>query len=110
MPAIVDHKSLTGDVLLDIDCAPASSPARCGLAAAQSRPAFRSRTTALFRPVHMFPPHCIGIRRPSSGFFIAHRRVERPMSQSEDLDITAELARRRSESIEPEVCTCSVTT
>jgi 3-isopropylmalate dehydrogenase len=63
LPAVIVTEGLFGDILSDVVCARAGSPALCGSATINpDRPAGRG-TTALFEPAHGSSPHRTGSRR-----------------------------------------------
>jgi 3-isopropylmalate dehydrogenase len=63
LPAVIVTEGLFGDILSDIVCARAGSPALCGSATINpDRPAGQG-VTALFEPAHGSSPHRTGTRR-----------------------------------------------
>jgi len=63
LPAVIVTEGLFGDILSDVVCARAGSPALCGSATINpGRPAGRG-ATALFEPAHGTAPHRTGSRR-----------------------------------------------
>lgn len=63
LPAVIVTEGLFGDILSDIVCARAGSPALCGSATINpDRPSGRG-ITALFEPAHGSSPHRTGTRR-----------------------------------------------
>jgi 3-isopropylmalate dehydrogenase len=63
LPAVIVTEGLFGDILSDIVCARAGSPALCGSATINPDRAFGSGVTALFEPAHGSSPHRTGSRR-----------------------------------------------
>jgi 3-isopropylmalate dehydrogenase len=63
LPAVIVTEGLFGDILSDIVCARAGSPALCGSATVNPDRAFGSGITALFEPAHGSSPHRTGTRR-----------------------------------------------
>ncbi|MHA3700861.1 isocitrate/isopropylmalate family dehydrogenase [Jatrophihabitans sp. YIM 134969] len=63
LPAVIVTEGLFGDILSDVVCARAGSPALCGSATVNpDKPAGRG-VTALFEPAHGSSPHRTGSRR-----------------------------------------------
>ncbi len=63
LPAVIVTEGLFGDILSDIVCARAGSPALCGSATVNPDRAFGNGVTALFEPAHGSSPHRTGSRR-----------------------------------------------
>ena len=63
LPAVIVTEGLFGDILSDIVCARAGSPALCGSATVNPDRDFGSGVTALFEPAHGSSPHRTGTRR-----------------------------------------------
>jgi 3-isopropylmalate dehydrogenase len=63
LPAVIVTEGLFGDILSDIVCARAGSPALCGSATVNPDRAFGKGVTALFEPAHGSSPHRTGTRR-----------------------------------------------
>ena len=63
LPAVIITEGLFGDILSDIVCARAGSPALCGSATINPDRRFGHGTTALFEPAHGSSPHRTGSRR-----------------------------------------------
>jgi 3-isopropylmalate dehydrogenase len=63
LPAVIVTEGLFGDILSDIVCARAGSPALCGSATINPDRPFGHGTTALFEPAHGSSPHRTGSRR-----------------------------------------------
>lgn len=63
LPAVIITEGLFGDILSDIVCARAGSPALCGSATINPDRTFGHGTTALFEPAHGSSPHRTGSRR-----------------------------------------------
>jgi 3-isopropylmalate dehydrogenase len=63
LPAVVITEGLFGDILSDIVCARAGSPALCGSATISPDRRFGHGVTALFEPAHGSSPHRTGSRR-----------------------------------------------
>jgi 3-isopropylmalate dehydrogenase len=63
LPAVVVTEGLFGDILSDIVCARAGSPALCGSATINPDRRFGHGITALFEPAHGSSPHRTGSRR-----------------------------------------------
>jgi 3-isopropylmalate dehydrogenase len=63
LPAVIVTEGLFGDILSDIVCARAGSPALCGSATINPDRRFGSGITALFEPAHGSSPHRTGTRR-----------------------------------------------
>lgn len=63
LPAVIITEGLFGDILSDIVCARAGSPALCGSATINPDRRFGSGVTALFEPAHGSSPHRTGSRR-----------------------------------------------
>lgn len=63
LPAVIVTEGLFGDILSDIICARAGSPALCGSATLNPDRKFGNGVTALFEPAHGSSPHRTGSRR-----------------------------------------------
>ena len=63
LPAVIITEGLFGDILSDIVCARAGSPALCGSATVNPDRKFGNGVTALFEPAHGSSPHRTGTRR-----------------------------------------------
>jgi 3-isopropylmalate dehydrogenase len=63
LPAVIITEGLFGDILSDIVCARAGSPALCGSATINPDRSFGQGVTALFEPAHGSSPHRTGSRR-----------------------------------------------
>ncbi|MDA8435306.1 MAG: isocitrate/isopropylmalate family dehydrogenase [Actinomycetales bacterium] len=63
LPAVIVTEGLFGDILSDVVCARAGSPALCGSATINPDRTFGSGITALFEPAHGSSPHRTGSRR-----------------------------------------------
>ncbi|MEN0135827.1 MAG: isocitrate/isopropylmalate family dehydrogenase [Rhodococcus sp. (in: high G+C Gram-positive bacteria)] len=63
LPAVIATEGIFGDILSDIVCARAGSPALCGSATINPDRNFGSGITALFEPAHGSSPHRTGTRR-----------------------------------------------
>jgi 3-isopropylmalate dehydrogenase len=63
LPSVIVTEGLFGDILSDIVCARAGSPALCGSATINPDRPFGHGTTALFEPAHGSSPHRTGSRR-----------------------------------------------
>ncbi len=63
LPAVIVTEGLFGDILSDVVCARAGSPALCGSATINPDRIFGHGTTALFEPAHGSSPHRTGSRR-----------------------------------------------
>jgi 3-isopropylmalate dehydrogenase len=63
LPAVIVTEGLFGDILSDIVCARAGSPALCGSATINPDRVFGHGITALFEPAHGSSPHRTGRRR-----------------------------------------------
>jgi 3-isopropylmalate dehydrogenase len=63
LPAVVITEGIFGDILSDVLCARAGSPALCGSATINPDRAFGTGATALFEPAHGSSPHRTGSRR-----------------------------------------------
>ncbi len=63
LPAVIVTEGLFGDILSDIVCARAGSPALCGSATVNPDRDFGGGATALFEPAHGSSPHRTGSRR-----------------------------------------------
>lgn len=63
LPAVICTEGLFGDILSDIVCARAGSPALCGSATINPDRRFGHGVTALFEPAHGSSPHRTGSRR-----------------------------------------------
>jgi 3-isopropylmalate dehydrogenase len=63
LPAVIVTEGLFGDILSDIVCARAGSPALCGSATINPDRPVHSGATALFEPAHGSSPHRTGSRR-----------------------------------------------
>ncbi|MEP7178536.1 MAG: isocitrate/isopropylmalate family dehydrogenase [Pseudonocardiales bacterium] len=63
LPAVIITEGLFGDILSDIVCARAGSPALCGSATINPDRRFGNGITALFEPAHGSSPHRTGSRR-----------------------------------------------
>ena len=72
LPGVVVTEGIFGDILSDVLCARAGSPAMCGSATINPDRKFGSGTTALFEPAHGSSPHRTGSRRSNpSGAWLA---------------------------------------
>jgi 3-isopropylmalate dehydrogenase len=63
LPSVIVTEGLFGDILSDIVCARAGSPALCGSATINPDRRFGHGATALFEPAHGSSPHRTGSRR-----------------------------------------------
>lgn len=63
LPAVIVTEGLFGDILSDIVCARAGSPALCGSATINPDKPYGRGITALFEPAHGSSPHRTGTRR-----------------------------------------------
>jgi 3-isopropylmalate dehydrogenase len=63
LPAVIVTEGLFGDILSDIVCARAGSPALCGSATINPDRVLGTGVTALFEPAHGSSPHRTGTRR-----------------------------------------------
>jgi len=63
LPSVIVTEGLFGDILSDIVCARAGSPALCGSATINPDRVFGAGATALFEPAHGSSPHRTGSRR-----------------------------------------------
>ena len=63
LPAVIVTEGIFGDILSDVVCARAGSPALCGSATINPDRAFGHGATALFEPAHGSSPHRTGSRR-----------------------------------------------
>jgi 3-isopropylmalate dehydrogenase len=63
LPAVIVTEGLFGDILSDVVCARAGSPALCGSATINPDRVFGQGVTALFEPAHGSSPHRTGTRR-----------------------------------------------
>lgn len=63
LPAVIVTEGLFGDILSDVVCARAGSPALCGSATINPDRPFGHGATALFEPAHGSSPHRTGSRR-----------------------------------------------
>ena len=63
LPGVIVTEGLFGDILSDIVCARAGSPALCGSATINPDRVFGHGITALFEPAHGSSPHRTGTRR-----------------------------------------------
>jgi 3-isopropylmalate dehydrogenase len=63
LPSVIVTEGLFGDILSDIVCARAGSPALCGSATINPDRPFGRGATALFEPAHGTSPHRTGSRR-----------------------------------------------
>ncbi len=63
LPSVIVTEGIFGDILSDVVCARAGSPALCGSAAINPDRAFGHGATALFEPAHGSSPHRTGSRR-----------------------------------------------
>lgn len=63
LPSVIATEGLFGDILSDIVCARAGSPALCGSATINPDRPFGAGATALFEPAHGSSPHRTGSRR-----------------------------------------------
>ena len=63
LPAVIVTEGLFGDILSDIICARAGSPALCGSATINPDRVLGQGITALFEPAHGSSPHRTGTRR-----------------------------------------------
>ena len=65
LPAVIVTEGLFGDILSDIVCARAGSPALCGSATINPDRPFGRGITALFEPAHGSSPHRTGAAAPT---------------------------------------------
>jgi 3-isopropylmalate dehydrogenase len=63
LPAVIATEGIFGDILSDVVCARAGSPALCGSATINPDRRFGAGATALFEPAHGTAPHRTGSRR-----------------------------------------------
>jgi 3-isopropylmalate dehydrogenase len=63
LPAVIATEGIFGDILSDVVCARAGSPALCGSATINPDRTFGAGATALFEPAHGSSPHRTGSRR-----------------------------------------------
>ncbi len=63
LPAVIVTEGIFGDILSDVVCARAGSPALCGSATINPDRRFGHGATALFEPAHGSSPHRTGSRR-----------------------------------------------
>ncbi|RDD85265.1 isocitrate/isopropylmalate family dehydrogenase [Streptomyces parvulus] len=63
LPGVIVTEGIFGDILSDIVCARAGSPALCGSATVNPDRRFGNGVTALFEPAHGTAPHRTGTRR-----------------------------------------------
>jgi 3-isopropylmalate dehydrogenase len=63
LPAVIVTEGIFGDILSDVVCARAGSPALCGSATINPDRPFGHGVTALFEPAHGSSPHRTGSRR-----------------------------------------------
>jgi 3-isopropylmalate dehydrogenase len=63
LPSVIVTEGIFGDILSDVVCARAGSPALCGSATINPDRAFGHGATALFEPAHGSSPHRTGSRR-----------------------------------------------
>jgi 3-isopropylmalate dehydrogenase len=63
LPSVIVTEGIFGDILSDVICARAGSPALCGSATINPDRAFGHGATALFEPAHGSSPHRTGSRR-----------------------------------------------
>jgi 3-isopropylmalate dehydrogenase len=63
LPAVIATEGIFGDILSDIVCARAGSPALCGSASINPDKKTGSGATGLFEPAHGSSPHRTGSRR-----------------------------------------------
>jgi 3-isopropylmalate dehydrogenase len=63
LPSVVVTEGMFGDILSDVVCARAGSPALCGSATINPDRTFGQGATALFEPAHGTSPHRTGSRR-----------------------------------------------
>jgi 3-isopropylmalate dehydrogenase len=63
LPAVIATEGIFGDILSDVVCARAGSPALCGSATINPDRNFDSGATGLFEPAHGSSPHRTGLRR-----------------------------------------------
>jgi 3-isopropylmalate dehydrogenase len=63
LPSVIVTEGLFGDILSDVVCARAGSPALCGSATINPDRRFGAGATALFEPAHGSSPHRTGSRR-----------------------------------------------
>lgn len=63
VPAVIATEGIFGDILSDVVCARAGSPALCGSATINPDRKFGNGATALFEPAHGSSPHRTGSRR-----------------------------------------------
>jgi 3-isopropylmalate dehydrogenase len=63
LPSVIVTEGIFGDILSDVVCARAGSPALCGSATINPDRRFGNGATALFEPAHGSSPHRTGSRR-----------------------------------------------
>jgi 3-isopropylmalate dehydrogenase len=63
LPSVIVTEGIFGDILSDVVCARAGSPALCGSATINPDRRFGHGATALFEPAHGSSPHRTGSRR-----------------------------------------------
>ncbi|WP_245671792.1 isocitrate/isopropylmalate family dehydrogenase, partial [Nocardia amamiensis] len=63
LPAVIATEGIFGDILSDVVCARAGSPALCGSSTINPDRGFGAGITALFEPAHGSSPHRAGSRR-----------------------------------------------
>ena len=63
LPSVIIAEGIFGDILSDVVCARAGSPALCGSATINPDRRFGQGATALFEPAHGSSPHRTGSRR-----------------------------------------------
>lgn len=63
LPSVIVTEGMFGDILSDVVCARAGSPAVCGSATINPDRPFGTGATALFEPAHGTSPHRMGSRR-----------------------------------------------
>jgi 3-isopropylmalate dehydrogenase len=101
LPGVIVTEGLFGDILSDIVCARAGSPALCGSATINPDRTFGAGTTALFEPAHGSSPHRTGSRRSNpTGAWLALADLFAWCPDLAALDLHSALRRALDQTIE----------
>ncbi|MDI9949587.1 isocitrate/isopropylmalate family dehydrogenase [Rhodococcus sp. IEGM 1305] len=101
LPAVIATEGIFGDILSDIVCARAGSPALCGSVTINPDRNFGAGITALFEPAHGSSPHRTGTRRsnPTGAWLALAALLDwcpdlRPLGQATRIRSALELVHR----------------
>jgi len=109
LPAVIVTEGLFGDILSDIVCARAGSPALCGSATINPDRLFGKGVTALFEPAHGSSPHRTGTRRSNpTGSWLALADLLAWCSDLAELDLHHHVRRALDRVIEEQLPTYDI--